>query len=53
MAGTSTVLIKIFRTNSCSHILITRKNRGVYSDKENWDKENGSDTTVIESGYAG
>lgn len=52
MAGTSTVLIKIFRTNSCPHILISHGKKGVYSDKEHWDTEKGSDTTVTESGYA-
>jgi hypothetical protein len=41
MVGTSTVLIKIFRTNSCPHILITHGKGGAYCDKEHWDKEKG------------
>lgn len=53
MAATSTVLMNIFRTNSCPHILIMRGKGGAYSDKEHWDKEKGSDTTVRGSGCAG
>jgi hypothetical protein len=53
VAGTSTVLIEIFRTNTCPHILITCGKRVVYSEKEPWDKEKGSDTIVRESGCVG
>jgi hypothetical protein len=53
VAGTSTVLIGTFRTNTCPHILITCGKTVVHSEKEPWDKEKGSDTTVRESGCVG
>lgn len=53
VAGTSTVLIGTFRTNICPHILITCGKTVVHSEKEPWDKEKGSDTTVRESGCVG